>query len=207
MSAIRWRYVNWRRDKSLHTIITEHLLRLPHATEVRAIRTFQAVTYAAVAFANNTTAGFVCPLDLSGEYGRYRIGFAVVEETVLGAEAPDHWARAPAEVLGELSPTDSTIAGEWRDRCCAYLRARAALGALRKGVVVRLARGFPAGQYASLLLECTDGRSGHYRALDLPGHPPVAATREALIQHGGQVVTKGDHESHKEMLFQMEDAA
>lgn len=207
MPAIRWQYMHWRRNQSLNTVIGAHLVHKPNVSTIEAIATHHGVTYAAVRMAGGAIDAWICPLDLSGEYGRFSVGFAMLPEVELANDVPDHWCRAPAEVLVILDKPSTADPTAWRARCHTYLRARRELGPLTKGAILRLAKPVAIGPRRAFWLQCLDGRAGRFRAIDLPDQPHANLSREAIIAHEGRAVTQADIDRHREFLYLLECAA
>jgi len=206
MPAIRWQYAHWRRDASLNTLIGQHLLKQPGIKSIEAIAAFQGVTYAATKLGSGRIQAWACPLDLSGQFGRYSVGFACLSENALPTDLPDCWCRMPATVFAVLDAATEADAQQWRDRCAAYLTNRGALGRLNPGVIVRLGKAVPAGAYKSMWLQCINGKAGLYRAIDLQTRPHVTLSREQIIAAEGATVTKESIAEHREILYLMETA-
>lgn len=180
-----WHYLRLGRAKSLARVLFEHMLSRGLEGELAGSAVLHGCCYLAVARIDAPTGAWICPLDLTGQYGRHLTGYQALREDDIPCDASSYWCCAPPDFLALLGSTVAGNATHWRTRCAAFDVGNASLGPLRANLVLILASPFSTSDgLRCRVAEIVDARKGLLRFLDHPETPEYRMSRHQLVEHG-----------------------
>ena len=185
----QWHYLRATPHCAITAQILDHMRKRGCSDEFVAAAFYQSVIYFALADGRGRVSAVICPLDRSGEFGRFTTGYCAFDENALPESYPASWARCPDQIIASLTPAASLGAKTWRERCVTYRNAMSRLGRISKGAVVRLQRPVEVDGVRCRLLQCEDARKNLYAVLDSEGISPIHLSRDAIAESGGALVS------------------
>lgn len=181
----QWHYLRSNPHCAISAQVLDHMKRSGRAGELVSAAYFQSVLYFALSLPDGRVTAVICPLDRSGEFGRFTTGYCAFDENELPEQFPSSWARCPDQVIAALTPTTNVVASAWRTRCVSYRAALSRLGRITKGSLLRLQRPLEIDGLNCRLLQCEDARKNLYAVLDAKRTHPVHLSRDTIAEHGG----------------------